>query len=441
MTRRSIPQHYETEPWKELFDFTDAALSWTASSGTIENTTDPVTGEPALKWSGFSAGATLSELSFVPTTTFALDDIAANTIKFDVRAEKPGTAMHMIFGMTSLATANKKDYFFSTDQMGIGLTGLLTHQSLNADTFNPSRVWTGSGDTSLTVDKFQIATGGTNVDQVLYFSAVKYGGRSRPQLMFGIDNHSNANGAIQTVMLPSMQALNWPGYMAWSSNQNAYDGETDQADSLAMVNNDGWTVCNHSIDHLGAVELDTYPDPVTKAKQQYTDNALQQISEGFPASHCYKYTAQPRNEMSENLLQALEEMDYLYSRAIAPPFIDSTTAEHNLNWTGTANIHSKTDAGAPVDSTATVDFYLNAAILMGCSINFFTHGVNATDNDFITEPHWDYFMAEIKKVADKNQVDLVSVDTWYKGLTHPRVSATSRVSVANRISVTSRAST
>jgi len=428
--RSDNPQYYENTPWIELFDFTDAALSFTPSSGVVEDSVDPITGRPALKWSGMDVGAVLSGGSFTPTTGFTLDDIKAHPIRFNVTAAESGTAMHINFGMTSLAVGDKRSYFFTADQCGVGANGLLTHFDIGTDPFNTLRTWSGTGDTSLTVDRFSILLAGNTTNQVLYFSPMEYGGRSNPKIMFGIDNHSNSFGAVQSTILPDMQALNWPGYMAWSSGegQNDWVGETDLADSLSMVYDDSWTVCNHSLDHVSAADLDSnyaaegFSSAVEYARQQYLDNAAIQVSEGFPAEHVYKYSAQPENGMTANLKTALDGMGFLYSRSISPPFIESTTMQYNPNWSGCYSIVSKTSGDVPIDAPAIIDYVLNAAKLLGCSINFFSHGVHDTQGAYTTTAHWDYFIAAITKERNDGWIDLVSVDEWYKGLTNPRIS-------------------
>lgn len=426
MTRRALPQYYENTAWTELFDFTDNALSFVPSTGVIEKTVDPETGRPALKWSGMSDGSTLRDLSFTPAVPFTLDDIAAHPIKFNIRVNKPSVCIHLIFGMTGLTLDKKRNYFFAAGSIGVGLNGMLTHLALPADPSNPVQTWTGTGDTSLNVDIFSMLLSADTEGLEIYFSPMEYGGRSRPKVMFGMDNHSNSFGSVQSTILPDMQALGWSGYMAWSSNLNPWVGSTDLADTLSMVNDDGWTVCNHSLDHMSATAISLEADPPAVARQQYLDNAAFQVAEGFPANHVYRYSAQPENDMDVNLKDALDDMGFVYSRAINPTFISGTTAQYNNNWTGTFSINSRTAGGAAVDVQGTIDFALEAAVFMGCSINFFIHGLHDTQDAFMDFADWDYFIAQVTKYRDAGLIDLVSVDEWYKGLTYPRVPAGTR---------------
>ncbi|MCP5015997.1 MAG: hypothetical protein GY938_12115 [Ketobacter sp.] len=408
--RFKIP-FYQYKEWETVWDLSSSAeFSYTASgSGVVEyDVTDPYSGLPAVKWSNLTLSDTLTESALSDSNKFIFNTITDDPIALRVSFKYPGNSLRIVFGQSGgFGLDYIRRYIWSAADSAAGHRALITHFDLGQDPdFGAAQEWgTGNGPLNGEIDRVQIQLiGAVPAGQEVYISTFAKGGRERTKIMFGLDNHVGQTSGIYDTIFADMQAQGFKGYMGWSNGINPWDHVDDLPQTLAMQAA-GWTICNHSYSHLGAETEGggAYAFVVS----DYTQQAEALESDGFGSSG-RKYVIMPRNELSAEAKQAFEDMGYSYVRQKAPRYISRALVEHNPYEMGTINIGNGMAA-------ADIEYYIDAAILLGVSLDLFTHAIGAS-GDYITQANWDAFMAHLILRHSEGLIDVVSKEEWDAGL-------------------------
>ncbi|MCP4339790.1 MAG: hypothetical protein GY799_13085 [Desulfobulbaceae bacterium] len=408
--RFKIP-FYQYKEWETVWDLSSSAeFSYTASgSGVVEyDVTDPYSGLPAVKWSNLTLSDTLTEFALSDSNKFIFNTITDDPIALRVSFKYPGNSLRIVFGQSGgFGLDYIRRYVWSAADSAAGHRALITHFDLGQDPdFGVAQEWgTGNGPLNGEIDRVQFQLiGAVPAGQEVYISTFAKGGRERTKIMFGLDNHVGQTSGIYDTIFADMQAQGFKGYMGWSNGINPWDHVDDLPQTLAMQAA-GWTICNHSYSHLGAETEGggAYAFVVS----DYTQQAEALESDGFGSSG-RKYVIMPRNELSAEAKQAFEDMGYSYVRQKAPRYISRALVEYNPYEMGTINIGNGMAA-------ADIEYYIDAAILLGVSLDLFTHAIGAS-GDYITQANWDAFMAHLILRHSEGLIDVVSKEEWDAGL-------------------------
>ena len=376
-----------------LFESFETIGDWTQDSGSaVVDTSIYDSGAGSLKVT--SASGTVGRVTKTINQSFA----NIGSMVFWVYVPDKTGILNVQFILSS--STSFASYFSVSKAIGV------FHEGWNAINIARSD-WTANGGESWsnTMVRLRLAVyADVAATPTVYFDSLYTGQYGRPKCVFTFDD---GIATPITVGKPIMDAYGFKGTLYVVQNYLGTGGSFATESQIQTAYDAGWDVGNHTQNHVHLDQQATYTD----IYNEMLNNQNYLMSKGWTRNDCHKHFCYPYGGYDSRAVQAANDLGMITST--------STLEKIQGNFLDNRQLLTRRNLGN-TNSLATAKGYVDEAIAKGGTVIFQMHKLVANPAA-ATEWAPTDFQALVDYIASKKeQIDVVPITEWYRGLSNAR---------------------